>query len=156
MGAMDDTPFGQAFDALYRALYHRAARRIADGRARLAPETLALLTHLAQAGPSTLTEIASHVGRALSTLSTKLALLETQGLLARQPFEGDGRRALWWLSPLGRTELARARQVLDLAQLDAAAAQLPPAAVAQLLTTLAQLVAALPPPSPDPIDPRSL
>lgn len=144
---MDPHAFAEQLDALYRALYHRAARRLADGRERLSPETTTLLNHLAQAGPSTLSELAAHFDRALSTLSVKLAALEQQGLVARQPFAGDGRRSLLWLSPAGRSTLAEALEVLDTGQLAAAAAQWSAAEAEQFLALFSRLVAALPPPA---------
>lgn len=93
---MEPQEFARNFGQLYRELYHRAVRRIDDGRDAPAAETIALLLHLSQAGPMTLSELSRHFGRALSTLSTKIAAQEAQGLLARQRDDADGRRALIW------------------------------------------------------------
>ncbi|MBI5721159.1 MAG: MarR family transcriptional regulator [Burkholderiales bacterium] len=142
---MDATAFAAAFGQIYRETYHRAVRRIGDGRQALSAETTALMLHLSQAGPMTLSELARHFGRALSTLSAKIAALEAEGLLARQRDEGDGRRALVWLSAAGRQALMQALQVLDTERLAVAAQALPPAERAQLLATLNTLIAALPP-----------
>lgn len=121
---MDEATFAERTNAWFRAIYARGARRVADARERPSPETLSLLMHLAQAGPLTLTELAAHVARAPSTLSAKVSTLEAQGLLARQPDEGDGRKAMLWLSPAGRAALDEALQVLDAGRLAAAAARL--------------------------------
>lgn len=135
--------FATLFSAQFRELYGLAARRVADGRALMSAETTALLMHLAQSGPLTLSEMAQHFGRALSTLSVKVAALEADGLLARQRDDGDARRALIWLGPHGRAVLDEALQVLDTPQLAAAAERLAPAMREQLLQGLAQLLAAL-------------
>lgn len=144
---MDPDPFASAFGALYRELYARAVRRIDDGRDGLSSETTALLLHLAQAGPLTLSELAQHLGRALSTVSAKVGTLEDQGLLARQRDDDDNRRSLIWLSPGGRDTLAQALDVLDRPRLAAAAALLPATQRAQLIAGLQALLAALPPPT---------
>jgi DNA-binding MarR family transcriptional regulator len=104
---------------------------------------VALLLHLAQAGPLTLTELAQHLARAPSTLSAKVAALEAQGLLARQPDAADGRKALLWLSPAGRAALDDARQPLDAARLQAAAVRLSDDQRASVVQALALLHGAL-------------
>lgn len=138
--------FATRFDALYRALYQRAVHRLADGREKLAPETAVLLQHLAQSGPLTLGEAAAHLKRAPSTLSAKFSQLEAQGLLARQSDTEDGRRSFVWLTPLGRARLQESQQVLDTAQLGAAARRLSDAERAELLQHLQRLLDALPHP----------
>ena len=144
---MDTPQFAREFGALYRELYALAVRRTDDARHGLSAEAASLLLHLAQAGPSTLSELAQHLGRALSTLSAKVSALEADGLLARQRDDGDSRRSLIWLSPAGRSELARALDVLDSPRLAAAAARLPAVQRAQIIDGLRALVAALPPPA---------
>lgn len=148
---MDAQLFAQAFGDLYRELYGRAVRRIDDAREAPSAETVALLLHLSQAGPLTLSELARHLDRALSTLSAKVAALEADGLLARQRDDADARRALIWLSPAGRAALTRAQEVLDLQRLAAAAAQLDGPRRRQIIDGLQALVAALPPPDPPPL-----
>lgn len=145
---MDARDFAQQFAQLYRELYRLAVRRVDDGREPLSSETTALLLHLAQTGPMSLSELARHFDRALSTLSVKVAALEADGLLARQRDDDDARRALIWLSPRGRQVLLEALNVLDTPRLAAAAGQLDILQRQQLLDGLRALVAALP--SPDP------
>ncbi len=141
--AMDAQDFASQFNQLYRELYRRAAKRVADVRAQMSPETSALLMHLAQTGPMTLSEMAQHFDRALSTLSVKVAALEADGLLARQPDAVDGRKALIWLSPKGRQDLSQALEVLDARRLSAAAEQLQEAQRVQLLAGLQAFIAEL-------------
>lgn len=136
---MDPAAFAERTNAWFRAIYTLGARRVDDARERLSSETVSLLLHLAQAGPLTLTELAAHLARAASTTSAKVAALEAQGLLARQPDEADGRKALIWLSPAGRAALDEAMQVLDAQHLAQAASRLAPdqrATVVQALATL--------------------
>lgn len=147
---MDEARFAAGVNDAFRAIYERGARRVADARERPSPETMALLLHLAQAGPLTLTELAQHLARAPSTLSAKAAALEAQGLLARQADESDGRKALLWLSPAGRAALDEALQPLDAARLAAAAARLSAAERTSVVQALATLHAALQGPREEP------
>lgn len=147
---MESQRFAQAFGRSYRELYRVAVRHVEDGRGRPSPETTALLMHLAQAGPMTLSEMGHHFGRALSTLSVKVTALETEGLLTRQRDDGDGRRALIWLSPTGRAALAEALEVLDTARLALAAEHLSAAQRGHLIEGLQALIAALSSPNPQP------
>ena len=140
---MDDATFAARANDLFRDVYRRGARRIPDARERTSPETTALLLHLAQAGPLTLTEMAAHMARAPSTLSAKVAALEERGLLARRPDAQDGRRILVWLSDAGRAALDDALQVLDDRRLRAAAARLNPARRAAVIAALDDLHRAL-------------
>jgi len=144
MAAMDEDQFAREFAQLYRELYRLAVRRVHDGREQLSAETVALLLHLAQAGPSTLSELTRHFSRAMSTLSAKVAHLETQGLLARQADVEDARCTLIWLSPAGRQALLQALEVLDTGALAAAAAAMDVPQRAQLLEGMSALVSALP------------
>lgn len=139
---MDADRFAERLAHAYREIYRHAVRRVDDGRDALSGETTALLLHLAQAGPSTLTELARHFGRALSTLSVKVDGLEADGLLARQRDEDDARRLFVWLTPLGRARLLDALEVLDTALVSRAAARLDPARRSALLDGLEELIAA--------------
>lgn len=142
---MESPQFADEFGRLYREVYRMAVRRIDDGRDTLSPETTALLSHVAQAGPLSLTEMSLHFGRALSTLSAKVATLEADGLLARQRDGDDARRATIWLSPHGRQMLAEALDVLDRERLGAAAERLSAEQRGQLIAGLHALTAALSP-----------
>jgi DNA-binding MarR family transcriptional regulator len=145
---MDALAFALQFGQLYRELYRRAARQIDDARERMAPETVALLLHMAQTGPATLSELVLHLGRSPSTLSAKIAALESTGLLARQRDEQDARRALIWLSPAGRQALTEALDVLDAARLAQATQDWDAGRRQHLVTELQALIQALEPPYP--------
>ncbi|MFT4251066.1 MAG: MarR family transcriptional regulator [Caulobacter sp.] len=105
--------FAADFEALFRAVYAAAVRRVRDKRERPSPETVALLDHLAAAGPLTAGELARHVDRAPSTLTEMVDALVGKGLLTRDRDPADARRSLIWLTPEGRAALVEARNVLD-------------------------------------------
>lgn len=156
---METGDFARRFDCLFRATYRLAVRRIRDRRDRLTPETVALLQHLAQAGPATIGELTRHFDRAASTLSEMIEPLVTAGLIERDRDPADGRRHLLWLSGPGMARLAEAERVLDLRRLDAAAAGFTPSErvdLIRLLDRMTELLRADPPPPPeaDP-DPRA-
>ena len=140
---MDSQDFAREFGALYRELYRLAPRRVEDGREVLSAETTALLLHLSQTGPQTLSELTQHLDRSASTLSAKVSELESQGLLARQRDEDDARRSLIWLSPRGRAALLEALEVLDAPALAMAAESVDADKLTQLLAGLRALIAAI-------------
>jgi DNA-binding MarR family transcriptional regulator len=143
MSSMSSDDFAQEFSALYREVYRLAVRRVEDARDVLSPETTALFLHLSQTGPQTLSDLTMHLDRAPSTLSAKVAELESQGLLARQRDESDARRALIWMTPAGRAALLQALEVLDTSLLALAAERVDPPRLTGLLDGLRALAAAL-------------
>lgn len=143
MARMSAHDFAHEFGALYREIHRMAARRVDDARDVLSVETTALLLHLSQTGPQTLSELTMHLDRAPSTLSAKVAELESQGLLARQRDNSDARRALIWMSPAGCAALLQALDVLDTSLLATVAERVDPSRLNELLEGLRSLVAAL-------------
>lgn len=123
---MDTEDFAAAFETLFRETYLKAARRIADKRARLSPETTALLLHLTATGPVPVSALARHANRAQSTMSEMVAALTRKGLLEADPDPQDARRHLIWLSKAGQAALTEALKVLDTRKLAAAADALAP------------------------------
>ena len=81
------------FEQLFRAVYLTFHRRDAP-RSQLANASLAVLEHLALAGPLTGGELAAHLGRAQSVVSEVVSHLERQGLLERESDPADRRRTL--------------------------------------------------------------
>ena len=100
----DAEPAGE-FEQLFRAVYLTFHRRDAP-RSQLANASLAVLEHLALAGPVTIGEAAAHLGRAQSVVSEIVSHLERQGLLERESDPADRRRTLVWLTLAGQTTLA--------------------------------------------------
>lgn len=135
--------FAAEFEDLFRATYRAAVRRVRDKRERLSPETIALLDHLAAAGPLTAGELARHVDRAPSTLTEMVDHLVEKGLLTRDRDPADARRSLIWLTDDGQAALIEARNVLDLDVLARAGAELSPEQRQALLTAYRAFVAHL-------------
>ena len=100
------------FAELFRAVYLTFHRR--DGpRSQLPNASLAVLEHLALAGPLTIGEAAAHLRRAQSVVSEIVSHLERQGMLERESDPADRRRTLIWLTPAGHAALHRQREVLS-------------------------------------------
>ena len=140
----DDTGSAGEFERLFRAVYLTFHRRDAP-RSQLANASLAVLEHLAMAGPLTIGETASHLRRAQSVVSEIVSHLERQGLLERESDPADRRRTLIWLTPDGQVTLRRQREVLSEELLTGALGRLPPDQVDALLDTLRALVQSVTP-----------
>lgn len=107
------------FADLFSATYRRFYRRVAVGDYQLSSESIAVLHHLTNTGPLTVTEAAAHLGRSQSAMSEMLDRLEARGLLERMPDQRDRRRTLVWLSDDGQEMLERSQQVLSVEMLAA-------------------------------------
>lgn len=140
---MDPEDFARRFEDRFRQIYGLAARRVRDKRDLLPTASIAFLTHLAAAGPLTLTELAQHFQRAPSTLSEMVDQLEAKGILLREPDPTDRRRSLIWLTADGRARLAEELSVLDIDQLQRAATQFGDGEQAALLAALDAFIAHL-------------
>lgn len=101
------------FNALYRSIFEKSSRRIRDKREMLSNETIAILNHMANIGPSTLSELCIHLDRAPSTISEIIKHLEQKGFIERQNDETDKRRQFLWLSDCGFEALKQENNVLD-------------------------------------------
>jgi DNA-binding MarR family transcriptional regulator len=123
---MDADRAAQTFAELFPALYRRFCRQIAPRAYEPSREALAILQHLTDAGPLTVTEAAQHMQRSQAAMSELLQRLVARGLLARLPDTRDRRRKLVWLTPAGQGVLAEARRVLSTDLLAAALQQLRP------------------------------
>jgi DNA-binding MarR family transcriptional regulator len=127
------------FAELYRAVYLTFHRR--DGpRSQLPNASLAVLEHLAYAGPLTVGEAAAHLCRAQSVVSEIVSHLERQGMLERESDPADRRRTLVWLTQAGQDTLRRQREVLSTDLLAGALSLMPADQVGALLSALRSLV----------------
>ena len=134
-----DTERAREFAELFRAVYLTFHRR--DGpRGGLPNASLAVLEHLALAGPLTVGEAAGHLRRAQSVVSEIVSHLERQGLLERESDPDDRRRTLIWLTPAGQAVLQRQQEVLSLDLLAGALRTMPGDQCAALLDGLRALV----------------
>jgi len=125
MVRMDVEEATRRFAELFAALYRRFYRRVAVGEYRLTSESLAILQHLADAGPLTVGEAARHMARSQAAMSELIKRLVDRGMLDRMPDERDRRRVLIWLTGAGRETLATAKAVLSHELLAGALAQMP-------------------------------
>jgi DNA-binding MarR family transcriptional regulator len=141
-------PGNPASDALQIAtLYGAMWRRFQSPRRRITgsdvtPRMLAVLRHLASAGPLTVGEQALHLGISRATATELVDRLQTKGLIERLRDDRDQRRVFIWLTDSGRaqvTELAGNR--FDDPFL-AAVATLPVATRRQLIDGLSALLVA--------------
>ena len=133
-----ETEPAREFEQLFRAVYLTFHRRDAP-RSQLANASLAVLEHLALAGPLTIGEAAAHLRRAQSVVSEVVSHLERQGLLEREADPADRRRTLVWLTAAGQNTLRRQREVLSEELLAGALGRMPPDQVDALLSALRTL-----------------
>jgi len=134
-----DTDRAGEFEQLFRAVYLTFHRRDAP-RSQLPNASLAVLEHLAMAGPLTIGEAAAHLRRAQSVVSEIVSHLERQGLLERESDPADRRRTLVWLTAAGQTTLRRQREVLSEELLTGALGRMPQDQVDALLAALRTLL----------------
>jgi DNA-binding MarR family transcriptional regulator len=115
----------RAFEELFPAIYRRFCRAVGPHEYQPTRESLAILQHLADAGPLTVTEAARHMRRSQAAMSELLQRLVRRGLLARMDDERDRRRTLVWLTPAGQAVLSEARRILSQSRLVTALRQMP-------------------------------
>lgn len=110
---MDANHEASRFIELYARLYHLLYRRRDPREARPSGEALAMLQHLRDSGPLTVSEAARHFDRSQSSISERIERLLEQGLVERLADERDQRRHLIWLTPKAEALLEVELQVLD-------------------------------------------
>ncbi len=125
MASPDPEVAAAAYAALFPAVFVRFHRR-AEKKRGLTGASRAVLMHLAQSGPLTVTECAKHLGRAQSVMSEIIDQLEAKQILARVRDEDDRRRVVVWLTDEGRRTLTDDQQVLSFSALEAAMKNMKP------------------------------
>ncbi len=110
---VDNQDFPTEFQSCFHAIYLRCFRRLSSESERITPQTLGVLAHLANIGPATVQELATHFGRAQSTVTEIVDRLQSNGLVDRMPDERDRRRIFIWLTKQGRAKLQEATTPLD-------------------------------------------
>lgn len=129
------------FPAIYLALHARRASRGKAGEL-LTPQSWAVLSHLAMAGPLTIGEAAEHLERAQSVVSEIVAGLERKKLVSRIKDARDKRRALVWLTDEGFVALERSQEVLAPERVLAAVSAMAPLERQKLIAGMRALVRA--------------
>lgn len=110
---MDAKRAASEFGRLYADVYRHLHRRRDPRAHRPSGETLALLQHLRDTGPLTVTEAARHFDRSQSAMSERMERMLERGLLARLRDERDRRRHLLWLTPDAERLLREETEVLS-------------------------------------------
>ncbi len=110
---MDATETAREFAELYPTVYRRMYRRRDPRESRPGGEALAMLQHLRDCGPLTVTEAARHFDRSQSAISERIERMVARGLLLRIEDERDRRRHFVWLSEKGEELLRVEREVLS-------------------------------------------
>lgn len=128
------------FMSLFADVYQHFYRRVEASDYRIRPESLAVLQHLHQSGPLTVTEAAAHFARSQSAMSEIVERLEKRGLVTRIADERDRRRHLLWLSPTGREMVFTAGEVLSVPLLARAMNQMSDKNLADLLNGMRALI----------------
>lgn len=116
--------FSDRFQLCFHQIYTDCYRRLPSETDRLTPQTVAILSHLAQMGPATVQELATHFGRAQSTVTQMIDRLQQGELIARMPDERDRRRVFIWLTDIGKQRLQAATTPLDPSLIEAMADRL--------------------------------
>lgn len=145
---MDVTLVSQRFARDFASTYLRFHRRVPHPGYRPSREALAVLRHLRNTGPVTVSEAAEHFRRSQAATSEVLGRLVDRGLLERVPDERDRRRTLVWLTSTGQDVLEREEQVLSVDLLEHAFRQMAPDDREQLVRGLEALLATVPSPEP--------
>src|SRR5215475_5237268 len=134
---------GRLYPAVYRR-FHVSRQHLAGSD--LTPRMLAVVQHLAGAGPLTVGELAAHLGLSKATTTELVNRVEERGLIDRMRDDRDRRRVYVWLTDVGRKQARRhsaahARVLAEDALL-AAVRRMPPADRDALIHGLRALLAA--------------
>ena len=127
------------FAAIFTELYRRFHRRTHHTDYQLTPESLAVLRHLAEAGPLTVGECANHLDRSQAAMSEMVDRLVRREVLSKVTDTRDRRRTLVWLTPDGLTKLDEANRVLSTERVAEAFANLEPTQRSRLINDLRAL-----------------
>ena len=144
MQTMDSADTAKAFNDLFMKAYQRFYRRVRPTAYRPRPEALAVLRHLNQTGPLTVTEAARHFSRSQASMSEIVTRLESRDLVQRVPDRRDRRRQLVWLTTAGLKAHDDSIRVLSLGKLEQAFEQLDQGARREAVTALQKLLATEP------------
>jgi len=130
---------GRLYPAIYRRFH--VSHRPLEG-SDVTPRMLWLLQHLAHVGPSTLGELAAHLGIKKSSATELVDRLERKGLVDRLRDERDARRVFVGLTRSGQRRASERVEVLEHTELREAIAAMTPAERAALVRGMRALVRA--------------
>lgn len=110
---MEPRETAEAFAKLFPEVYRLSCRRRDPRAPRVSGESLAVLQHLADSGPLTVTEAARHFDRSQASISERFARMLERGWLTRVTDDRDRRRHLVWLSEAGEEQLRVESSILS-------------------------------------------
>jgi len=110
------------YPRIYFACHSRHARDPATG-ASLSAHQVSILDHLSPNEPTSLAELAAHMGVTASTMSLSIDRLEDEGYVERRRDREDARRLRLLLTTKGQ-RIREAHSVLDAAKVEAMLARL--------------------------------
>ncbi len=140
---MDERATAEEVGRLYPAVYRRfKASHRPVGESGLTARMLAVLQHLAVAGPLTLGELAEHLRLSRAATTELVDRVEERGLVGRIRDERDRRRVFVMVTEAGQAKAAGAGRVLGDAALLAAIARMSPADRRSLVDGLRALIRA--------------
>ncbi|HEY7483355.1 MAG TPA: MarR family winged helix-turn-helix transcriptional regulator [Streptosporangiaceae bacterium] len=110
---MDERAAADEVGRLYPAVYRRfKASHRPVGDSGLTARMLAVLQHLAAAGPLTVGELAEHLRLSKAATTELVNRVEERGLVGRMRDERDRRRVFVWVTDEGQAKAAATREVL--------------------------------------------
>lgn len=137
---MDAEQAAHEFAKIFPEIYRRFHRRVHHSEYQLTSESLAVLRHLSDSGPLTITECSHHMDRSQAAMSEMIDRLVRRDVLTKMADERDRRRSLVWLTDLGFAKLDDANRVLSEETLHGAFIELEPMRRARLLRDLNELL----------------
>jgi len=104
----------QIKDLLSRIHFSCRTRQVADPETQrsLSSHQASILDHLDEVSATTLSQLASHMGVTVSTMSLAIRRLVAEGYVDRRRDSGDGRRVCLRLTPAG-VRIKEAKSTLD-------------------------------------------
>jgi DNA-binding MarR family transcriptional regulator len=129
-----------AYPRIYFACHTRHVRDPETG-GHLSAHQASILDHLDEVEPTTMSDLAGHMGVTVATMSLAIDRLEGKRYVRRDRDPADGRRVLLRITPAG-VRLREATSVLDPTRVAAVLAQLAPGDRAAALEGLALLARA--------------
>ncbi len=139
---MKTTETARHFVELYAETYRYLYRRRDPRAKRISGEALAMLQHLRDSGPLTVTEAKRHFNRSQAAISERIERLIKRDLIERIQDERDRRRHFIWLTEKGEELLAVELEVLSGELVRGAIEQMKPAERRELIRGLEALLRA--------------
>lgn len=113
---MDIENTTKEFISLYQNIYKFFCTAWDSRLPKPTPESFAVMQHLQQSGPLTLSEATLHFDRSPSATTELMQRVERQGWISKISDPDDRRKKYIWLTPKGNKVLDKSSSVLDIEQ----------------------------------------